>query len=129
MSDDKGNGSSNVALSATTRPSGSTSLEVGSMTIKLGDNARVIVEVRAATKAAAVARAAELAEKFTSAARGDSTAVAAMKAIIPPQLKLGLNLASGLARAAGAGRLRSLWRRLPSSVRSRAGKLARELAS
>lgn len=129
MSDSDKTGS-NVSLSATTRPSGSTDLQVGSITVKLGDNARLLIEVRAPTKAAAVARASKLAETFTAAARGDSSAATtAIRALVPAQVKLGLKLASGLARAAGAGRLRSLWRKLPASVRSRAGKLARDLAS
>ena len=111
----------NTKLSATTRPSASTSLQVGSVTLNLGDNARVTVEVRAPTKAAAVARASELAQKFFTGS--------GVSSLVPAQVKVGLRLARGLARAAGAGRLRSLWRRLPSGVRSRASKLARELAS
>lgn len=118
-----------VSLTATTRPSGSTDLQVGSVELKLGQNARVVVEVRAPTKPAAVARASDLADKFTAAARGDSAASSVIKALVPSQVTAGLKLAKGLARAAGAGRLRSLWRRLPRGVRSRAGRLAKELTS
>jgi hypothetical protein len=118
-----------ITLQATTRPSGSTDLQVGSVTLNLGGNARILVEVRAPTKAAAVARASDLAEKFTAAARGDSAATAVVRALVPSQVTAGLKLARGLARAAGAGRLRKLWRRLPGPVRSRVGKLAKELTS
>jgi hypothetical protein len=118
-----------ITLQARTRPSGSTDLQVGSVELKLGENARVLVEVRAPTKAAAVARASDLAEKITSAARGDSAAASVVKALIPSQVTAGLKLAKGLAKAAGAGRLRSIWRRLPKGVRSRASKLAKELVS
>ena len=118
-----------VSLTATTRPSASTDLQVGSVELKLGPDVRLVVEVRDRTKARAVERATAFADRFTRAARGDAAAVSLVKALIPAQVSGGLKLAGAIAKAAGAGRLRSLWRRLPKRVRSAGAKLAKDLTS
>ena len=118
--------SNGTALSASTRPSSTTDLQVGKVTLKLGQHARLTVEVRAPTKAAAMAKAAALAERFLSPSGGGGV----LSALVPPQVKQGLRLARAVAVASGTtGGLRKLWRRLPRSLRSRASGLARELTS
>ncbi len=113
---------SNTSLSLKTRASATAGKQVGSYTISLGPDARLIVEVRAATVEAAAERAAALAQRFTAA-------TSTVASLIPPQVAAGLKLARVVARAAGAGRLRSLYSRLPSRWRSRAAAVARELGA